>query len=84
MKLPDSHGFVTAGLFALTVLVFVLAAFFPDLRHDDLFKTLAQAIVITGLINMAVGFYFGASKAAQLAAPPAPAPSSPPADGAGE
>lgn len=61
-RLPDSHGWVTAGLYALTVMVFFLMAYYPDLRHDDLFKTLSQAVVITGLVNLALSFYFGASK----------------------
>ncbi|MGA0603200.1 hypothetical protein ACO2Q3_21005 [Caulobacter sp. KR2-114] len=74
LSLPDAQGCFSLGLFLLTVLALVLAAAFPDLRHDDLFKTLAQAIVITGLINLAAGFYFGASKAAERR----PGPGDPP------
>lgn len=65
MKFPhiDSHGLFSLGLFLLTVGVFILMAVDPSLMKEDLFKTLAQAIVITGLINLAASFYFGASKA---------------------
>jgi len=77
LPLPDAHGCFSLGLFLLTVLVFALAAAFPELRHDDLFKTLAQAVVITGLINMAASFYFGASKTS-------PPTANPPAGSAGQ
>lgn len=73
MKLPNDQGWFSVGLYGLTVLVLVLMATVPGLRQDDLFKTLAQAIVMTGLINLAASFYFGASK------PPAPAGAPPPA-----
>lgn len=70
----------SSGLFVLTVIVLGLAAAFPDLRKDDLFKVLAQAIVLTGLVNLAASFYFGAShtqppyiaQAAPTAPPAAP------------
>lgn len=73
MRMPDSHGWFSVGLYSLTVLILLLMAFVPALRTDDLFKMIAQGIVLTGLINLAASFYFGASKT-----PPAPA--APPAD----
>lgn len=79
MKL-DAHGLFSAGLFALTVLVFVLDALVPELRKDDLFKMLAEAVVISGLINLAAGFYFGASRSQPPYAPPSPAPPPAPLD----
>jgi hypothetical protein len=76
MKLPDGQGWFSAALFALTIMVLGLAAFVPGLRQDDLFKTIAQAIVLTGLINLAASYYFGASKSGPPAgsAPPAESP----------
>lgn len=62
-KFPDSHGWFSIGLFALTVLCIVLMASYPDLRKDDLFKMVVQGVVLTGLINLAASFYYGASKA---------------------
>lgn len=62
MKFPDSHGWFSIGLYSLTVLVLLLMAVVPGLRADDLFKMLAQGIVMTGLINLAASFYFGGNK----------------------
>jgi hypothetical protein len=63
---PDSRAWFGLGLFALTAAVFALLAHDPRLAENHLFSTLAQAVVITGLINLAAGYEFGASK------PPAP------------
>jgi hypothetical protein len=67
MRPPDSRGWFGLGLFALTAAVFALLAHDPRLADNHLFSTLAQAVVITGLINLAAGYEFGASKSA---APP--------------
>lgn len=51
-------GVAGAGIFALTGVV--LAMLFADrtLAQDDLFKTLAQAIVVQGLVGLAMAAWF--------------------------
>lgn len=68
IQLPDSHGWFSLGLFLSTWAVFGAMIYDPSLRKDDLFKMLAQAIVLTGLVNLAASFYFTASKKAANAA----------------
>lgn len=63
MKLPSlsmNHARVIAGggSFALTVMVFVMMWAKPELADNDLFKSLAQAIVIQGLIGLVMAFLF--------------------------
>lgn len=48
------------GAFGLTLAVLALIAFKPELAKDDLFKTIAQAIVIQGLIGLVMAFLFTA------------------------
>ena len=62
MNAPDARGWIAIGLFALTVGVFGLIAWRPELTKDQVFVLLAQTIVVTGLVNGAVSFWFGASK----------------------
>lgn len=62
MSAPDSRGWFSAGLFVLTAAVLALLAWNPRLADNHLFATLAQAVVITGLINLAAGYEFGAAK----------------------
>ena len=47
-----------AGVFILTGLVFALVAAWPALAKDDLFKTLAQAVVVQGLVGLAMASWF--------------------------
>ena len=47
-----------AGVFILTGLVFALVAISPALAKDDLFKTLAQAVVVQGLVGLAMASWF--------------------------
>lgn len=68
----DSRGWFSFGLFVLTIGIFAMLAYAPSLKDNQLFATLAQAVIITGLINMAAGFHFGASKSSET--PPAAAP----------
>lgn len=63
MRLPAlsmNHARVIAGggSFALTILVFVMMWAKPELAENDLFKSLAQAIVIQGLIGLVMAFLF--------------------------
>lgn len=62
MKLPEDRGVVTAFLCALVFYVITLMAFVPNLEHNELFKTLATAILTSGFIGGVVAFYFGNSK----------------------
>lgn len=59
---PDSRGWNAIGLYVLTASVLGLLAWKPELKDNSLFSMLAQAIVISGLINGAVQFFYGASK----------------------
>ena len=50
------------GMFALVVIVLAMIAFKPELAKDDLFKSIAQAIVIQGLIGLVVASLFTSTK----------------------
>ena len=66
MKLPfgmTERGVSGAGIFILTVIVLVALIVNPSLGDSDLFKTLAQAIVVQGLIGLCMAYWFTASKA---------------------
>lgn len=47
-----------AGVFLLTVMVFVMISRDPTLADNDLFKTLAQAVVVQGLVGLAMAAWF--------------------------
>lgn len=47
-----------AGVFILTGIVLALIATWPELAKDDLFKTLAQAVVVQGLVGLAMASWF--------------------------
>lgn len=47
-----------AGSFGLVVMVFVMMYLKPEIAKDDLFKSLAQAVVIQGLIGLVMAFLF--------------------------
>lgn len=46
------------GMFCLVILVLAMMFFSPKLAENDLFKSLAQAIVIQGLIGLVMAFLF--------------------------
>jgi len=63
MKLPPMNMAAAriiagGGIFILTVIVLAMLAFKPDLAESDLFKSLAQAIVIQGLIGLVMAFLY--------------------------
>lgn len=59
-----------AGVFILTGLVFALVAMWPELAKDDLFKTLSQAVVVQGLVGLAMASWFtNRKKAAETPRP---------------
>lgn len=59
---PDARGWIGIGGFALTVMVLWMLAAFPELRHDEFFKTIATAIIVTGFINGPLSWAYGATK----------------------
>lgn len=63
MSAPETRGWIAIGSFALTVYVFSLIAFRPDLADNTLFVTLATAVVV-GSWGAVVNFYYAASKGA--------------------
>lgn len=46
------------GVFLLTSLVFIMLWETPELADNDLFKTLAQAVVVQGLVGLAMAAWF--------------------------
>lgn len=60
MKLPCGRTLAGGGIFALSVVVFAMMWFKPELAKDDLFKMLAQAVVIQGLVGLAMAYWFTA------------------------
>ena len=60
----------TVALFLLAFYVVTLLAFIPRLGQDTLYRTLAQAIIITGLIGIALAYHYRGdqAKAEEIAA----------------
>lgn len=46
------------ALFGLSFYVITLLAFIPRLGQDTLYRTIAQAIIITGLIGIALAYHY--------------------------
>lgn len=61
MTLPKEWP--TMALFAMAFYVITLLAFIPRLGQDTLYRTLAQAIVITGLIGIALAYHYRSDQA---------------------
>lgn len=51
---PDQRGWYALALFLQTSGIFVLIAAVPSLSDNEFFKTLAQAVVVTGWVGYAV------------------------------
>lgn len=47
-----------AGIFVLTFVVLYMVAAYPKLSENELFKMLAQAIVVQGLVGLAMAAWF--------------------------
>ncbi len=47
-----------AGIFMLTGVVLYMVAAYPKLSENELFKMLAQAIVVQGLVGLAMAAWF--------------------------
>lgn len=53
-----AEGVAGAGIFIMTAAILWLLTLYPSLRQDDLFKVIAQAIVVQGLIGLAMARWF--------------------------
>jgi len=52
---PNERGWLTIALFIQTGLLIALITWKEDLRKDEFFKAIANAIIVTGWIGFAVG-----------------------------
>lgn len=52
---PNERGWLTIALFVQTAALIGLIAWKSDLRSDEFFKAIANAIIVTGWIGFAVG-----------------------------
>jgi hypothetical protein len=62
LHIPDARGWIGIGVFVLTVMVLWMLAIFPELRHDEFFKTIATLIIGTGFVNGVVSWAYSATK----------------------
>lgn len=63
MKIPEMNmnqaRFIAGGgVFVLTLIILGIMIWYPEMAKDDLFKMIAQAIVIQGLIGLVMAFLF--------------------------
>lgn len=82
MKVEHVAG---GGVFILTILIFGMIAARPELAQDDLFKTLAQAVIVQGLVGLAMAAWFtkrSADKVEVTNSPDNPVPVDTPEGGA--
>lgn len=61
-----------AGIFVLTGVVLYMVAAYPKLSENELFKMLAQAIVVQGLVGLAMAAWFTRRPQTHAAADAAP------------
>lgn len=54
----SANGVAGMGIFILTGVVLYMLKASPELAENDLFKTLAQAIIVQGLIGLAMAAWF--------------------------
>jgi hypothetical protein len=59
---PSERQWVTIWLGALIVILLLMARANPDLWNVEVFKVIAQAVVLTGFLNMVLAFHFAANK----------------------
>lgn len=67
MSMNHARILAGAGSFLLTIMVFMMMLAKPELADNDLFKSLAQAIVIQGLIGLVMAFLFTGKQGAEEA-----------------
>lgn len=58
MNMATARVLAGGGAFALVLIVLAIMVAKPELADNDLFKSLAQAIVIQGLIGLVMAFLF--------------------------
>lgn len=52
---PNERGWLTIALFVQTAGLVALMTWKPELRQDEFFKAISNAIIVTGWIGFAVG-----------------------------
>ena len=52
---PNERGWLTIALFTQTAALVALMTWRPELRQDEFFKAISNAIIVTGWIGFAVG-----------------------------
>lgn len=58
LSMSTARVIAGGGIFLLTIAILAIMVWKPELAKDDLFKMLAQAIVIQGLIGLIMAFLF--------------------------
>ena len=58
---------VTLGLFALSIMMLLMARENPKLWDVKLFEIILQAIILTGLLNLVGAFHFSSNKGSEVA-----------------
>ena len=58
----DARGYITLASFVLVVVVLILSALYPDLRHDEFFKNIGVVLVVTCWTNGAIAWSYGTTK----------------------
>lgn len=59
---PSEKQLVMITTFAMGFMMIIMARNDPTLWNVELFKTLTTVIIVTGMINMILAFYFTANK----------------------
>lgn len=59
MRWPRARTVAGAGSFVMTLIVLMMIYIKPELAEGDLFKMLAQGVVIQGFVGLAMPFWFG-------------------------
>ncbi len=59
---PDTRGWIVLGLFSQCTLIIYLIASQPKLAELDLFKLIAQGLIIQALIGLALAYFFTATQ----------------------
>lgn len=65
-RLTERQGY-TIGMFALVTVMLMMAHNTPQLWDVKLFEVILQALVLTGLLNLAGAFHFAANKQGETA-----------------
>ena len=58
---PDGRGMIGLGIYLLVLVIFGLMAWYPELRADEFFKTVAT-LIIGAFIKDIVGWAYNATK----------------------